>query len=153
MPVPGWRSGCHTLGMTGWRQGVWLPIYLLGGAFANTGRGSWRAVAAVLVGAVVGALWQVVARRDPTDRLTWLAAGTLVFGFGLMLDPLVSGNHDPVDAGWVVYFASVASAVVITEQVLRRRELGRVTLDMVHAPDVSADDRSSAPDAGRRTEA
>ncbi len=79
-------------GMTDWRQGLWVPIWVLGGVFASSGRGSWRAVAAVVVGALVGAAWQVLARRDPTDRLSWFAVGTLLLGLGLTLGPLLSGS-------------------------------------------------------------
>jgi hypothetical protein len=139
--------------MTDWRQGLWIPIWVLGGVFASSGRGSWRAVAAVVVGALLGAAWQVLARRDPTDRLSWFAVGTLLLGLGLTLDPLLSGNTDPIDPGSALYLASVAAAVVLTEQVLRRRELGPVTLDMVHASDLPVDDRTSAPDDGRSTPA
>ena len=101
------------------------------------------------MGALVGAAWQVLARRDPTDRLSWFAVGTLLLGLGLTLGPLLSGSTDPIDPGSALYLASVAAAVVLTEQVLRRRDHGPVTLDMVHAPDDVEAASSQQRDAGR----
>jgi hypothetical protein len=50
--------------------------------------------------------------------------------------------------GPTVYFVAVAAAVVVTEQVLRRRDRGPVTLDVVHAPD-EVDGALSRPAARR----
>ncbi len=51
-----------------------------------------------------------------------------------------------------VYLLMTVSSVVLTEQVLRRRGLGRVTLDMVHAPDHAEIDDSRRREGQRRTE-
>ena len=87
------------------------------------------------MGAAVGVVWQVAARRDVAERLTWLAAATLAFGLAVLLDSVVGAITTHVEAGPASYYVAVASAVVITERVLRRRELGPVTRDQVHAPD------------------
>ncbi len=51
----------------------------------------------------------------------------------------------------MIYPVAVLSSVVITERVLRRRELGPVTLDMVHAPDEIEGSGIHRPDADRRS--
>jgi hypothetical protein len=108
---------------------------LLGSAFGAAEWGSWRAVAALVVGALVGVGWQWGARRDVVDRLSWLAGGALAFGFAVLLDAVVDRGATSLEVGLTAYFAAVAAAVIVTEQVLRRRDLGPVTLASVHAPE------------------
>ena len=44
-------------------------------------------------------------------------------------------NTTNLEVGPTAYFVAVAAGVVITERMLRRRDLGPVTLDLVHAPE------------------
>ncbi len=145
--------------MTGWRQYAWIGIWALAYAFSGVTVGSVGFLVAFVVGVAAGAVWQVVARRDVAERLTWVAGLTLATGAAVAVDSLVnSGTSSNLLVGdAVIYLVAVLSSVVITERVLRRRELGPVTLDMVHAPDevagaASTDPRRGVaprPDAGR----
>ena len=84
---------------------------------------------------MVGAAWQATARRDVAERLTWLAGIALAFGFAILLEAVVVSGSTNVEVGPTAYFVGVAASVVVTERVLRRRELGPVTRDMVHTPE------------------
>jgi hypothetical protein len=117
------------------RQWAWAGVWLVGLPVSQARTGSWLLVAAFVVGAAVGVVWQVAARRDVAERLTWLAGATLAFGLAVLLDSVIGATSTTVEAGPASYYLAVASAVVITERVLRRRELGPVTRDHVHAPD------------------
>ena len=139
--------------MTGWRRHAWWGVWFIGVAFGGAQRGSWQAVVALVVGALVGAAWQAAARRDVADRLTWLAGVALVFGFAFLLDAAIATGSSGPEVGLTVYFVAVAAAVVVTEQVLRRRDRGPVTLDMVHAPDEVDGADVHHGDVGRRAEA
>ena len=152
--MPG-RAGSRagTLGaMAGWQRWAWVGVWFASIAFGAAQRGSWSPVAALVVGAVVGAAWQVTARRDVAERLTWLAGGALAFGFAVLLDAVVGSGSTGLEVGPTAYFVAVASAVVITERVLRRREVGPVTRDMVHAPDETEGDGIRRPDPARSVE-
>ena len=123
--------------MTGWRQYAWVGIWLLGYVFSGVTVGSVGFLVAFVVGVAAGAVWQVVARRDVAERLTWVAGLTLATGAAFAVDSVVDSSTSSnlwVGAP-VIYLVAVLSSVVITERVLRRRDLGPVTLDMVHAPD------------------
>ena len=126
--------------MDGWRQWIWLGVLLVPEFLPSVEVGGWGALALFVVGVAVGCAWQVLARRDPTDRLAWLAAagvaGTLIW----LVLPLIDGEGVGITTqpGPTVYFLAVLFSVVLTEQVLRRRDLGPVTLDMVHASEETA---------------
>ncbi len=61
--------------------------------------------------------------------------GALAFGFAFLLDAVVGSGTTNLEVGPTAYFVAVAAGVVITERMLRRRDLGPVTLDLVHAPE------------------
>jgi peptidoglycan/LPS O-acetylase OafA/YrhL len=136
--------------MTAWHRWAWVGVWLVSVPFGDADRGSWRAVAAVVVGAAVGAVWQATARRDVAERLTWLSGFALAFGLAFLLDAVVGTGGTGLEVGPTAYFVGVAAAVVVTERVLRRREVGPVTRDMVHAPEQVAGAGGHQPDAGRR---
>lgn len=121
--------------MATWQRWAWVGVWFVGVTFGAAERGSWQAMAAFVVGAVVGITWQAVVRRDVAERLTWLAGGALAFGFAFLLDAVVGSGTTNLEVGPTAYFVAVAAGVVITERVLRRRDLGPVTLDLVHAPE------------------
>lgn len=138
--------------MTGWRQYAWVGIWLLGYAFSGVTVGSVGFLVAFVVGAAAGAVWQVVARREVAERLTWAAGMGLAAGAAFVVDSVVNSST-PANL-WVgapvIYLVAVLSSVVITERVLRRRELGPVTLDMVHARDEGERPGIHRHDADRR---
>ena len=121
--------------MATWYRWAWVGVWLLSLPFGGAERESWAAVAAIVVGGAVGAVWQVTARRDVAERLTWLAGIALVFGFAILLDAVIVSGSTSLEVGPTAYFVGVAASVVVAERVLRRRDLGPVTLDMVHAAD------------------
>ena len=126
--------------MKSWRQWIWLGVWFAP-AFLPAGEfGGWESLLAFVVGSAVGCAWQVVARRDPADRLAWLAVGGMAGSLAWLIVPLVGVESVDVTArpGPALYFLAVIFSVVLTEQVLRRRDLGPVTLDMVHANEGSA---------------
>ena len=116
------------------RQWAWAAVWLVGLPFSQAGSGSWQLVA-FAIGAAVGVVWQVAARRDVAERLTWLAAATLAFGLAILLGSVIGAITTNAEAGPASYYVAVASAVIITERVLRRRELGPAARDLVHGPD------------------
>jgi hypothetical protein len=136
--------------MTGWRQYAWIGIWALAYACSGVTIGSVGALVAVVVGVLAGAVWQVVDRRDVAERLTWPAGATLAFGLSLALDGAFGGSSTFLNEGPAIFLVMVVASVVITERVLRRRELGPVTLDMVHAPDEAEGAGIRGPDADGR---
>ena len=74
-------------------------------------------------------------RRDVAERLTWLAGGALAFGFAVLLDAVVGSGSTGLEVGPTAYFVAVVAVVIVTERVLRRRDVGPVTRDLVHAPE------------------
>ncbi len=136
--------------MTGWRQYAWIVVWLLSGAFATARPSDPRFVAALAVGVAVGVLWQVLARRDVAQRLTALAAAGLVSAGFWAFASATQQESMNADSGPAVYFLGVACAVILTEPVLQRRELGPVTRDLVHAPDEAEGAGTPAHDADRR---
>ena len=135
--MPG-RAGCRAAtldAMTRWRRYAWVGVWLLGWPISGASLGSRGVVVAVVVGVLAGVVWQVVDRRDVAERLSVLAVLSLGMGLFLALDGASGASSTRVDPGGATYFVMVASSVVVTERVLRRRALGRVTLDMVHAPE------------------
>ena len=138
--------------MTGWRQYAWIGIWLLGYAFNRVTVGSVGLLVAFVVGVAAGAVWQVVARRDVAERLTWVAGMSLASGAAFAVASVVSSTPFDVRVGApVFYLAAVLSSVVITERVLRRRDLGPVSLDMVHAPDQAGGAGIQGHEADRRS--
>jgi hypothetical protein len=133
-------GGWDTLPVNGWRRWLWLGVWFAPGFFPSVELGGWGALSAFVVGAAVGCAWQVLARRDPTDRLAWLAAGGMAGSFAWLIVPLIGGDSVDVTTrpGPALYFLAVVFSVLLTEQVLRRRARGPVTLDMVHANDEPA---------------
>lgn len=121
--------------MAGWRGYAWVWVWFAGMPFAAAPRGSWAAVAAFVVGAAVGAAWQAVARNDVVDRLSWFAVLALVSGSTFLVDAVLRSDTVRLAVGSMAYCVAVAASVIVAEQVLRRRDRGPVTLDMVHAPE------------------
>jgi hypothetical protein len=136
--------------MATWYRWAWVSVWLVSLPFGAAERASWAAVAAIVVGGVVGAVWQVTARHDVAERLTWLAGIALTFGFAILLDAVIVSGKTSLEVGPTAYFVGVAASVVVTERVLRRRDLGPVTLDMVHAPDEVESGGVHHPGAGDR---
>lgn len=126
--------------VTDWRQWLWLGVWFAPALLPPVELGGWGALAAFGVGAAVGCAWQMLARRDPTDRLAWLAAGGMAGSLAWLIVPLIGGESVDVTTrpGPALYFLAVVFSVLLTEQVLRRRDLGPVTLDKVHANDEKA---------------
>lgn len=133
----GSAPGCHTRRMTGWRRWSWAGVWLFGVLLTSPGATQPRLAIAALGGLLAGVVWQVVARKDPATRLVVLALGGVLT---VVMEGVVPALGVPTDAEADVglYLLGVASAVVLTEQVLRRRDLGPVTRDMVHAPEDDA---------------
>ncbi len=138
--------------MTRWRGYAWVLIWFVSIPFGAEARGSWAALAAFVVGAALGAAWQSVARNDVVDRLTWFAVVALASGLTFLLDAVIRSVTVSLAVGPMAYFVAVAASVIVTEQVLRRRDLGPVTLDMVHAADEPGAGGIRPPGPVRRTE-
>ena len=126
--------------MATWQRWAWVGVWFISVPFGTAEMGSWQAVAAFVVGAAVGVTWQAAARRDVAERLTWLAGGALAFGFAVLLDAVVGSGTTTLEVGPTAYFVALAAGVVVTERVLRRRDLGPVTRDLVHAPEGGGSD-------------
>ena len=136
--------------MATWQRWAWVVVWFISVPFGTAEMGSWQAVAAFVVGAAVGVVWQAAARRDVAERLSWLAGGALAFGFAVLLDAVVGSGTTTLEVGPTAYFVALAAGVVVTERVLRRRDLGPVTRDLVHAPEGEEATRHPGR-VGRRT--
>jgi hypothetical protein len=103
--------------MTAWHRWAWVGVRLVGVPFGDAERGSWRAVAAVVVrgGGRRGLAGD--GPRDVAERLTWLSGFALAFGFAFLLDAVVGTGGTGLEVGPTAYFVGVAAAVV-TERVL-----------------------------------
>lgn len=137
--------GSATLGrMRGWHRYAWLGVWVGVGLASDVRFGDLHLVVSLVVGVLIGALWQVLARRDVAGRLTGLALLGLIIGISWALPSNAGQESLTVDLDAALYLLGVACSVVLTEQVLRRRDLGPVTLDMVHAPENDSTPRHSS---------
>ncbi len=105
------------------RQGwAWfLPACGIG--FGQGGQALFDAerVPYVLAGAVMGAAWQLLYRRDLVARLTWPALmACLVVGTTLVSREEFERSDETMTAeSAVLYFVALLAALVLTEQFLR----------------------------------
>jgi glucose uptake protein GlcU len=102
--------------------GVWLlpaVAFLFGGVWAeNHTMEGWAAFVVLAVGLIAGALWQLLHRRDLTDRFTPFAVFVL-FGAGFLA--IAPSGYLLANSGPGHALAGVIAGAVLTERWLRTR--------------------------------
>jgi hypothetical protein len=104
--------------------GVYASLVVLMGRWDDSEQ-RWEMALAWVVAVGLGAGWQLVDRRDPTDRLVVIAVLFALAGFLLLLP----GGEDPSvireDSQHFALILPLISGVVLAEQWMRSRERKR----------------------------
>lgn len=77
----------------------------------------WQMATSPAIGVLVGVLWQLLYRRDPTERLVLPALAIAAY-----MTAWITLTKGRVSVGLLLFFAGLVTALVLTEHVLRRRD-------------------------------